>query len=116
MRHKKALGNPLAAKPHLPDELVGVLDGQQRLNSMFVALQGNGFGFDTDFIMRACLVLAECPIRLRVTSFKAENVTLIVNDWKKITAAIERAVGLLDEWGFQGQTLPSANAVIPITG
>jgi len=23
--------NPLAAKPHLPDELVGVLDGQQRL-------------------------------------------------------------------------------------
>jgi len=32
--------NALAAKPHLPDELVGVLDGQQRLNSMFVALQG----------------------------------------------------------------------------
>src|ERR1035441_7389358 len=32
--------NPLAAKPHLPDELVGVLDGQQRLNSMYVALQG----------------------------------------------------------------------------
>jgi uncharacterized protein with ParB-like and HNH nuclease domain len=32
--------NKIAAKPHLPDELVGVLDGQQRLNSMFVALQG----------------------------------------------------------------------------
>jgi uncharacterized protein with ParB-like and HNH nuclease domain len=33
--------NALAAKPHLPDELVGVLDGQQRLNSMYVALQGS---------------------------------------------------------------------------
>src|SRR6266496_3863484 len=32
--------NSLAAKPHLPDELIGVLDGQQRLNSMYVALQG----------------------------------------------------------------------------
>lgn len=32
--------NTLAAKPHLPDELVGVLDGQQRLNSLYVALQG----------------------------------------------------------------------------
>jgi uncharacterized protein with ParB-like and HNH nuclease domain len=36
--------------------------------------KGNGFRFDTDFIMRACLVLAECPVRLRVASFKAGNV------------------------------------------
>jgi hypothetical protein len=76
--------------------------------------KGNGFGFDTDFIMRACLVLAECPVRLRVASFKADNVKLIVKDWKQITAAIERAVDLLVEWGFQGATLPSVNAVIPI--
>ena len=76
--------------------------------------KGNGFSFDTDFIMRACLVLAECPVRLRVASFKAENVKLIVKDWKLITAAINRAVDLLVEWGFQGATLPSVNAVIPI--
>jgi uncharacterized protein with ParB-like and HNH nuclease domain len=76
--------------------------------------KGNRFRFDTDFIMRACLVLAECPVRLRVASFKAENVKLIVKDWKLITAAIERAVDLLVEWGFQGETLPSVNAVIPI--
>jgi hypothetical protein len=76
--------------------------------------KGNGFVFNTDFIMRACLVLAECPIRLRVASFKAENVKLIVKDWKQITAAVDSAVDLLVEWGFQGATLPSANAVIPI--
>ena len=81
----------------------------QKINS-----KGNGFWFDTDFIMRACLVLAECPIRLRVASFKADNVKLIVRDWEQITAAVERAVDLLVEWGFQEETLPSANAVIPI--
>jgi hypothetical protein len=37
-----------------------------------------------------------------------------VKDWKEITAAIDRAVDLLVEWGFQGATLPSVNAVIPI--
>jgi hypothetical protein len=64
--------------------------------------------------MRACLVLSECPIRLRVASFRAENVKLIVKHWKLITAAIDRAADLLVEWGFEGATLPSANAVIPI--
>ena len=76
--------------------------------------KGNGFRFDTDFIMRACLVLTEGPIRLRVASFKAENVKSIVKDWKQITTAINRAVDLLVEWGFEDATLPSANAVIPI--
>jgi hypothetical protein len=76
--------------------------------------KGNGFRFDTDFIMRACLVLAECPVRLRVASFKAGNVKLIVNNWKPITAAIDRSVDMLVEWGFEGSTLTSVNAVIPI--
>jgi hypothetical protein len=65
-------------------------------------------------MMRACLVLSERPISLRVASFKAENVELIVKDWKPITAAIDSAVDLLVAWGFQGETLPSVNAVIPI--
>src|ERR1019366_7350222 len=42
------------------------------------------------------------------------NVKLIVKDWGQITTAINRAVDLLVEWGFEGETLPSANAVIPI--
>ena len=76
--------------------------------------KGNGFRFDTDFIMRACLVLAECPVRLRVASFKAENVEKIKRGWKSITANINCAADLLVEWGFEGATLPSANSVIPI--
>jgi uncharacterized protein with ParB-like and HNH nuclease domain len=110
-------GTPLAKTDLLFSTIVAQWEnGRESIEGFLAKIndKGNGFGFDTDFIMRACLVLAECPIRLRVASFKADNVKLIVDDWKKITAAIERAVDLLDEWGFQGQTLPSANAVIPI--
>jgi hypothetical protein len=60
----------------------------------------------TDFIMRACLVLAECPVRLRVASFKAENVDRIVREWNEITAAIERAVDLLVDWQAKRDALP----------
>ena len=76
--------------------------------------KGGGFGFDTDFMMRACLVLADCPVRLKVASFKAGNVKLIISKWESITAALDKAIDLLVEWGFQGETLSSSNAAIPI--
>lgn len=110
-------GTPLAKTDLLFSTIVAQWEhGREVIEEFLEKLneKGNGFWFDTDFIMRACLVLAECPVRLRVASFKAENVKLIVKDWKLITAAIDRAVDLLVEWGFQGASLPSVNAVIPI--
>jgi hypothetical protein len=76
--------------------------------------KGNGFYFDTDFIMRAALVLSDRQVRLSVASFKSDNVKRIVKDWSVITGAIDRAVDLLVEWGFEGKSLTSVNAVIPI--
>ena len=110
-------GTPLAKTDLLFSTIVAQWeDGREAIEEFLEKLnkKGNGFWFDTDFIMRACLVLAECPVRLRVASFKAENVKLIVKNWKLITTAINRAVDLLVEWGFEGATLPSVNAVIPI--
>jgi hypothetical protein len=110
-------GTPLAKTDLLFSTIVAQWeDGREAIEEFLEKLnkKGNGFWFDTDFIMRACLVLAECPVRLRVASFKADNVKLIVKDWKIITTAINRSVDLLVEWGFEGATLPSTNAVIPI--
>lgn len=110
-------GTPLAQTDLLFSTIVAQWeDGRGAIEEFLEKLnrKGYGFWFDTDFIMRACLVLAECPIRLRVASFKAENVKLIVREWNAITEAIDRAGDLLVEWGFQGATLTSANAVIPI--
>jgi hypothetical protein len=110
-------GTPLAKTDLLFSTIVAQWEnGREAIEAFLekINARGNAFWFDTDFIMRACLVLAECPVRLRVASFKAENVRLIVKDWEQITAALDRAVDLLVEWGFQGETLPSVNAVIPI--
>lgn len=110
-------GTPLAKTDLLFSTIVAQWESGREAIEEFLAKinkKGNGFVFDTDFIMRACLVLADCPVRLRVASFKAENVRLIVRDWEGITSAVDLAVDLLVEWGFQGETLSSANAVIPI--
>jgi hypothetical protein len=110
-------GTPLAKTDLLFSTIVAHWeDGRQVIEEFLQEIngKGNGFRFDTDFIMRACLVLTECPVRLRVASFKDANVKLIVKDWKAITRAIARTVDLLAEWGFQGETLTSVNAVIPI--
>jgi uncharacterized protein with ParB-like and HNH nuclease domain len=110
-------GTPLAKTDLLFSTIVAQWEsGREEIEAFLDKIndKGNGFRFDTDFMMRACLVLAECPVRLRVASFRATNVKLIVKNWEQITKAIDRAVDLLVEWGFDGETLSSANAVIPI--
>lgn len=91
-------------------------DGRGAIETLLQTLnaKGRGFWFDTDFAMRACLVLAGCSVRLRVASFKADNVKAIIDGWDGITDALTKAVALLAEWGFEAATLPSVNAVIPI--
>ena len=73
---------------------------------------GDGFRFDNEFLMRSCLVLTDCPVLYKVNSFKAENVQKIRDEWLNIAASIKRVVELLVEWGFDGSTLTSQNAII----
>lgn len=76
--------------------------------------KGDGFWFNNDFIMRSCLVLTDCPVLFKVKSFKKENIEKIKNEWENIKSAINKAVDLLVEFGFNGENLTSQNAVIPI--
>jgi uncharacterized protein with ParB-like and HNH nuclease domain len=76
--------------------------------------KGDGFWFNNDFIMRSCLVLTDCPVLFKVKSFKKENIEKIKNEWDNINSAINKAVDLLVEFGFNGENLTSQNAVIPI--
>ena len=75
---------------------------------------GDGFRFDNDLVMRSCLVLTDCPVIFKVKSFKTENVQEIKNNWSRIKDALEKTVILLFDFGFDGHTLPSQNAIIPI--
>jgi hypothetical protein len=75
---------------------------------------GQGFYFNTDYMMRACLVLSDSAIRLQVASFKEANVKNIIANWLAITKAVREMVHLLNRWGFSGETLSATNATIPI--
>lgn len=76
--------------------------------------KGDGFWFNNDFIMRSCLVLTDCSVLFKVNSFKKANIKKIKAQWKNIKSSIIKAVDQLVEFGFNGETLTSQNAVIPI--
>jgi hypothetical protein len=76
--------------------------------------KGKGFWFDSDFIMRCCLVLTDCPVLFKVDNFKKENIDKIRKSWKQIRSAIGKTVDILVAFGFSRETLTSQNAIIPI--
>lgn len=76
--------------------------------------KGNGFYFNTDFIMRSSLVLTDCPVLFKVRNFNNANVKKIKQEWANIKSAISSTVDILVEFGFDGETLTSNNAVLPI--
>jgi uncharacterized protein with ParB-like and HNH nuclease domain len=76
--------------------------------------KGDKFNFDNDFIMRACLVLTDCPVLFKVNNFKRDNIIKIKDNWNEIKEAIKETVNILVEFGFNQDNLTSRNAVIPI--
>ncbi|OYD42849.1 DUF262 domain-containing protein [Sphingobacterium cellulitidis] len=79
----------------------------QHLNQM-----GEGYNFNNDFLMRACLVLSDLPVLFKVNSFKSENVQMIKDRWSAIVDALNHTVNLLIDFGFTKETLASHNAII----
>ena len=91
-------------------------EGREEIES-FVKLindKGDGFRFDTDFIMRSCLVLTDCPVLFKVNSFKKENIEIIKSNWNSIKNSIEKMVNIIVEYGFNDENLTSYNVLMPI--
>ena len=77
---------------------------------------GDKFRFNKDFVLKSCLVLSDLPdIAFKVVNFKLENMKKIENAWEDIKAAIRLSVDLISSFGYNYQTLTSANAIIPIS-
>lgn len=72
----------------------------------------NNYG--KDFLLKSSLVLADLPVRYRVSQFKRENVAKMEAEWEDIRRAIEEAATLVNYFGIGGKTLLSRNAVIPL--
>ena len=75
---------------------------------------GSTLVFDKDFLMKACLVLLDLPVEYRIRNFNSQNLKLIRNKWDDIKQAILKGVRLATSFGIDGDTLTSANALIPV--
>lgn len=85
------------------DELI------ERLNR-----KGRGMRFDSDFVMRSCLVLTDLEVLFKTQTFSQDNIDLIRQRWDSITDALERAVDFMISIGFSEETLSSHSVIIPL--
>lgn len=72
------------------------------------------FWIDGDFILKTCLVLFNDNIRFMVKNFDHASVTKYEAHWDQVRESIVLAFKLVEQWGYNEQTLRAKNAVIPI--
>lgn len=89
------------------EEIYGFVD---RLNAELTRRND----LDKDFIMKACLVLADLPVAYQVKNFNQPNLVRIRERWPQIKKAVERGVDLANSFGIDRDNLTSANALIPV--
>ncbi|MBM7648649.1 uncharacterized protein with ParB-like and HNH nuclease domain [Bacillus ectoiniformans] len=76
---------------------------------------GNGFNFDKDFVLKACLVLCDFKdIAFKVDNFNSDTMQTIEQKWDEVKEAIRLAINVVSSFGYNQDTLTSNNAIIPI--
>lgn len=76
---------------------------------------GDGFSFNKDFVLKACLVLADFKdIKFKVDNFNKDNMSKIEQNWEDTSTAIRSAIELVAKLGYSRDNLLAANTIIPI--
>ena len=76
---------------------------------------GDGFAFNKDLVLKACLVLADLKdIKFKVDNFNKTNMMQIEHNWDKTSLAMHSAVELVAKLGYNRDTLTATNTIIPI--
>lgn len=84
------------------------------LNQIGTSRNSIPFYFNKDFVLKSCLVLSDLDVKFQVDNFTKENMKIIEENWEKIRNAIILSVKLISNFGFNGNSLTTYNAVIPI--
>jgi uncharacterized protein with ParB-like and HNH nuclease domain len=75
---------------------------------------GKGFAFTKDFVLKTCLMVADFETRFSTANFSTENMRVIEAKWPLIRETLHQTAQLLASFGLSAETIPSANAVVPI--
>lgn len=74
------------------------------------------FGLGIDFILKSLLVFSDISAEYRIANFTDENLSKMRETWEErnIRQTIQRTLDLIIEFGIDGRSLTSDNALIPI--
>ena len=76
---------------------------------------GDGFTFNKDLVLKACLVLADfADVKFKVDNFNKKNMAIIEKNWDRTSTAISTAINLVSKLGYSRDNLLATNTIIPI--
>lgn len=62
---------------------------------------------DTDWLMKACLVISDLPVVYKLESFNHANLSTIKSNWEAIKSSISELVKIINGFGIDGSNLTS---------
>lgn len=89
-------------------------EGRDEIKDLVESLRDCGINISQDFVMRACLVLSDLPVKYKLESFKQKNIILIKENWQDIKNNLLKLADLLPEIGYKDLPNLSDNALLPI--
>jgi hypothetical protein len=93
------------------------LDARKEINELQDTVNsiGQGFSFGRDRLLKAALVLGEFDnIKFRADNFGSSKMAVIEEGWPDLRQAVELAVKLIAQFGFDAKTFRAENALIPV--
>lgn len=89
-------------------------DGRDEIKELVDSIRESNVIISQDFVMRACLVLSDLPVKYKLESFTTKNIGLIKRNWNEIKTSLIKLCELLPEFGYINHPNLSDNALIPI--
>ena len=88
-------------------------DGRDKIDSLLQEINKKGYAFDTDFIMRASLVILDVQVLVNTRNV-LDIATKLPKKWETISSSVKAAVDATASMGFSKSILRSKNAIIPL--
>ena len=110
-------GEPLSLSDMLMSTAIAnwkTRDARKEILGLVDQIQTKGFFIDKDLLLKACLYLYNSDIRYKVSNFTAAKVKPFEDNWDTIQASILAVFDLVRDFGYNGSSLTSKNALLPI--
>ncbi len=89
-------------------------EGRDEIKELVESMRESNVNITQDFVMRACLVLSDLPVKYKLESFTSKNINLIKKNWNDIKISLIKLCELLPEIGYINHPNLSDNAIFPI--